>query len=593
MSDGVTAITSVGIVGCGTMGAGIAELVASAGVRVRFVERDDRGVQDGIERIRRSLGERVRRGRLEDGEPDQVLAHISGSSDLDDLAPSDLVVEAVPESLALKQDVFRRLDAVVRPEAILATNTSSLPVMDLAVGVSRPNRVVGFHFFNPAPVMELVELVRTVVTDDAVVAAAERFARSLGKTAVVVDDRPGFIANRLLFPYLNQAVRMVESGYASREDVDVAMRLGANLPMGPIELVDLIGIDAFLGIMDAIHDEFDDPRVAPRPILRHLAAAGFTGRKAGRGFYRYLEGNRPAPREERRGASLPDRGAVAGWRGVGVVGTGPMASGIAAEASKAGFDVVLCGRSTQKAERAVARVSISLQHLVDRGGLTPEEMLAALGRIRTTVHLDELFGSDLLVEAVGDDLGTKERVLGEVVPRLGPDAVVATTTSSLPVIACAMASGRPERVVGLHFLTPPTRMRLVEVVTTVRTDPDVVEQARGFVARIGKEGVRCGDRAGFIVNALLFPYLNDAVRMLESHYATAEEIDAVMRLGCGYPMGPFELMDVVGLDVTLAVLERLHAEFREPSHRPAELLRHLVDAGFLGRRTGRGFYVHS
>jgi 3-hydroxybutyryl-CoA dehydrogenase len=589
----VAEIRKVGIAGCGTMGSGIAEIIARKGHPVRFVELSDEAVEAGTKRILGSLDRQVQRERLSSQERDEIAGRITGSTDWSDLADCDLIVEAVPEELELKQTAFRRIDEHARPDAIIATNTSSLPVMDIAVHTRRPNRVLGFHFFNPAPVMKLIELVRTVVTDEAVVETARAFAESIGKVPVVVGDRRGFIANQLLFPYLNQAVWMVEGGYATKEDVDAAMRFGAGLPMGPIALTDLVGIDTFVGIMDAIHSQFQDTRFAPRPILGQLAAAGFTGRKSGRGFYSYDEpgSSRVLPDADTR--SAPDPDTIADWTSVGVIGTGTMAGGIVEVCARAGFDVIVRGRSRDKAEQVAAKVARSLQRGVDKGRLTTEEMDAAIARIRSTYDLEELAGCDLVIEAAAEDVGVKQQLFQAVAPQLKPGAVLTTTTSSLPVIDCAMATDRPDRVLGLHFFNPAAVMKLVEIVTTVRTDPEVVEQARAFVERIGKVGVLCGDRAGFIVNTLLFPYLNDAVKMLESHYATAEEIDTAMKLGCGYPMGPFELMDVVGLDITLAIMERLQDEYRQRSYDPAPLLRHLVEAGFLGRKAGRGFYVYT
>ena len=594
MSDVSTVeIEQVGIVGGGTMGAGIAELVARHGVPATVVEIDDDAVVACQDRIAGSLDRQIRRERLTPAERDEILAHITVTTDPAQLAPCQLVVEAVPEALGEKQAAFQVIDRYVSEHAIIATNTSSLPVMDIGVVTKRPNRVLGFHFFNPAQVMQLIELVRTVVTDESVVEVARRFAERIGKVPVVVGDRRGFIANQLLFPYLNQAVGMVEGGYATKEDVDAAMRLGTGLPMGPIALTDLVGIDTFVGIMNAMHTQFADQRFAPRPVLSQLASAGYTGRKAGRGFYRYEEpgASRTIVEDDLRPAADPE--LVDRWRHVGVIGTGTMATGIAEVCARSGFEVSLRGRSDAKAAAARDKVASSLGRQVDRGRLEAEERDRILARIAPVTELDQLADCDVVVEAVAEDLDIKRQLFAELDGVLGPAAVLATTTSSLPVVECAMATTRPDRVLGLHFFNPAAIMRLVEVVTTVRTDPAVTELARAFVARVGKTEVLCGDRAGFIVNTLLFPYLNDAVKMLDSHYATAEEIDTAMKLGCGYPMGPFELMDVVGLDVTLAILERLREEFRQPSMAPAPLLQHMVEAGFLGRKAGRGFYVYS
>jgi 3-hydroxybutyryl-CoA dehydrogenase len=586
-------IRKVGVVGCGTMGSGIAEIVARNGIEVSFVEIDDAAVDRGRARIEASLDRQVSRGRLTEEERDAILGRIRGGTDFAVLAEADLIVEAVPEQLPLKQAAFENIDKVVREDAIIATNTSSLPVMDIAVHASRPNRVLGFHFFNPAPVMKLIELVRTVVTDESVVATAKAFAEQIGKSPVVVGDRRGFIANQLLFPYLNQAIEMVEGGYATKEDIDAAMRFGAGLPMGPLALVDLVGLDTMIGIMEAIHSQFQDTRFAPRPILKQLVAAGYKGRKSGRGFYTYEAPGSSQVVEEEGARPAPDESTIAGWTTIGVLGTGTMATGITEVCAKAGYDVVVRGRSKEKAEAVAAAVSKSMQKMVEKGRMSEEDMVAALARIKPTHDIADMADCDLVIEAVAEDLEIKKPLFAELAETLKTGAILSTATSSLPVIECAMVTDRPDQVVGLHFFNPAAIMKLVEIVPTVRTDDAVVEQARAFVAKVGKVGVLCPDRAGFIVNALLFPYINDAVKMLASHYATSEEIDTAMKLGAGYPMGPFQLADIVGLDVALAIIETLHREFREPSFAPAPLLRHLVEAEFLGRKAGRGFYTYS
>ena len=585
-------IRKVGVVGCGTMGSGICEVVARAGVPVTFVEQTPERVEAGRDRIAKSLQRAVDKGKLTAAERDEQLARISGDIAFDALADVDLVVEAVPERLDIKQETFRQLDRVLGPDTIIATNTSSLPVIDIAVTTHRSDRVLGFHFFNPAPVMKLIELVTTVVTDPQVVKVCKAFAERMGKTPVVARDRAGFVANLLLFPYLNQAVGMLETGYASREDIDAAMRLGAGHPMGPLALMDLIGLDTAAEIMERMYEQFRDTRHAPRPLVRQLVTAGYTGRKSGRGFYTYVDRNTPAT--ERDGAAgVPAEPAdVSSWRRVGVVGSGTMGTAIAEVCARRGFQVVLRARGEGQAAAAVERIAASLDRDVERGRLEAGERDPALGRLEATTDLGALAECDVVVEAVVEDLGAKRELFARLDAVTKPDALLATTTDSLPVVACAMATARPERVVGLHFFNPAQTMRLVEVASTVRTDEGSAAQARGFVAALGKYPVSCGDRSGFVVNALLFPYLNDAVKMLEEGYAPLPDIDTAMKLGCGHPMGPFELMDIVGLDVTLEIIRSLHAEFREPGFAPAPLLGHMVAAGYLGRKSGRGFHVY-
>jgi 3-hydroxybutyryl-CoA dehydrogenase len=587
-------IAKVGVVGCGTMGAGICEVVARAGVPVAFVEVSPERVEAGLARIRASLQRAVDKGKLDAAERDVLLERISGDASYDVIADADLVVEAVPEDLTLKQETFADLDRVCKPEAIIATNTSSLPVIDLAVRTKRSNRVLGFHFFNPAPVMPLIELIRTVVTDKEVVRTAQEFATKVGKEPVVAKDRAGFIANLLLFPYLNHAVQLFEEGYTTREDIDAAMKMGTGHPMGPLALMDLIGLDSGAAIMESMYRQFGLQRHAPRPIVRQLLAAGFKGRKSGRGFYDYAEvGTSQTTGGGGTERAPVDPQSIAGWRRVGVLGTGTMASGIAEVCARNGYDVVVRGRTTQKAEEAIASVGASLDKAVEKEKLGQDARDEVMGRFTASDSLEDFAECDVVMEAVAEDLALKQELFRQLDGVCKPETVLATTTSSLPVIECAMATGRPEKVVGIHFFNPARVMRLVEIVSTVRTSEETLAQARAFTEAVGKHGVLCGDRAGFIVNALLFPYLNDAVKMLEEGYATTDEIDTAMKLGCGHPMGPFELMDIIGLDVTFEICKALFAEFREPDFQPAPLLGYMVSSGYLGRKTGRGFHVYA
>ena len=583
-------IIKIGVVGCGTMGSGICEVAARAGFDVRFSETTDELVQAGHERINRSVEKAVERGKLDQAEADELLGHISSTTNLEDLADYDLVFEAVPEQLDLKKELFARLDEILKPEAILATNTSSLPVIDMAVSTKRPDRVIGFHFFNPAQVMKLVELVHTVATDDEVIDAAGGFAERLGKTAVACRDRAGFIANVLLFPYLNSGVRMLEQGFASREDIDASMQLGCGHPMGPLALLDLIGLDSAYEICEALWRQFRDDQDAPAPLLKQYTVAEYLGRKTGRGFYRY-----EAPESSRVTDATPDETGVAtsDIETVGVVGTGLMASGIAEVIAKAGGEVVLRGRSEASIKKAKAAVKKSLDRAVSKGKLEESAADEVLDRITTTLEFSDLAECDLVVEAVAEDLPLKKEVFGRLDEYVKPDAMLATTTSSLPIVEMASVTARPDKVMGLHFFNPAQIMKLVEVVRTVATSGETEKRAMTWVRTLGKRPVRCSDRAGFIVNFLLFPYLNDAIRMHEGGYSSPEDIDAAMKLGCGHPMGPFQLMDIVGLDVTYAILNSLHEEFRERRYAPAPLLEHMVRAGYLGRKTGRGFYDYS
>ncbi|MGA8209685.1 MAG: 3-hydroxybutyryl-CoA dehydrogenase [Nocardioidaceae bacterium] len=586
--------TSIGVIGLGTMGAGIAEVFARHGHPVVGVEVDAAALERGRGHLEHSTARAVRRGKLSEDEAAALVDRVTLTTSIAEVKDCGLVVEAVQEQLAVKKRIFRDLDAVVSEHAVLATNTSSLSVTEISAATSRPGRVIGLHFFNPATVQHFVEVVRTVVTDPDVLGDVSDLARSIEKTPVVCGDRAGFIANTLLFGYLNHAASMFERRYASREDLDAAMRFGCGYPMGPLALLDLIGLDTAYEILDTMYKQSRDRLHAPAPVLKEMVTAGLLGRKTGRGFYTYEAPDSPVAVADVLTPS-PDDAPVLRHvvTRVGVVGTGTMATGIVEVLARAGFDVTYVGRSAERVEDLRAGVGRSLSRAVQRGRLEEPAREEALSRLAGSTELDDLADVDLVVEAVVEDLSVKSAVFERLDAVCRPGAVLATTTSSLPVISLAARTSRPQDVVGLHFFNPAPVMKLVEVVSTVSTAAAVTETARALCAMLGKVPVSCGDRAGFVVNALLFPYLNDAVKMLQAHYATADDIDTAMKAGCALPMGPFELLDVVGNDVSLAIQRELYLEFREPGFAPATLLEHLVTAGYLGRKTGRGFRDHT
>ena len=280
-------IKRVGILGSGIMGSGIAEVAAKTGHEVVLRSRKQETADAMVASLTKSLAKQVERGKLSEEERDTVLGRVTATSHIGALADCDLVIESVVEDMAVKTALFAELDGIVKDDAILATNTSTLSVIDMAVATGRPDKVVGVHFFNPAPMMSLVEIVRPLTASDETVAAVTEFATTCGKDPVEVKDRAGFIVNALLFPYLNNAVRMLENGTASRDDIDTAMKGGCNFPMGPLALLDLVGLDTSLSILDALYDEFRDPNYAAVPALRRMVTAGQLGRKSGLGFYDY------------------------------------------------------------------------------------------------------------------------------------------------------------------------------------------------------------------------------------------------------------------------------------------------------------------
>jgi len=474
------AFEMVGVVGLGTMGAGIAEVFARAGLRVIGVEADADALARGRGHLERSTQRAADRGRLTGAEREAILGRVMLTTSRADLREADLVVEAIPEILDYKISLFADLDRICKPQTVLATNTSSLPVTALAAATGRPGRVVGLHFFNPAPVMRLVEVVGTVVTDAAVVPEITELARRLGKTPVTVGDRAGFVANRLLLPCLNQAAVLLEQGVAGCDDIDAVMRLGVGLPMGPFELLDLIGLDTAYEIMGALFDETRDRRHAPAPMLRELVAARRLGRKSGCGFH----GEERPPREPEKSRGIT-------------------------------YD--LAGQ--------------------DRGELAQR------------------------LEAAGFTTS--------------PEPEVILLPADRPVVEHAAQLQDPAKLVGVHLVGG----RVAELAVTALTSPQAAMAARDLMRVVGLFPVACRDRAGFVSDALLYPYLNDAIRMYDAGYASIDDIDTAMRLGCGYPAGPFEMLESIGLPVVRDGLRALYAEYREPAYAPAPLLDQLVTAG--------------
>jgi 3-hydroxybutyryl-CoA dehydrogenase len=532
---------AVAVVGLGTMGAGLAEVFARAGLQVVAIEADPAALDRGLAILDASLARAVSRGRLDASEQAAIRGRVRPAGGFAEAAGVDLAIEAVPEQLATKRQVFAELDRACRPDAILATNTSSLSVTAIAAATRHPGRVVGMHFFNPAPVMRLVEVVTTVLADPGTQAAVADLATRLGKTPVQVTDRAGFVANALLLPYLNHAVGLLETGFASREDIDAAATAGLGLPMGPLALLDLIGLDTSLSIMEVLRAEFGGRRHTPAPLLRRLVAAGRLGRKSGRGIYEY-----PPP------------------------GSGPPASSeIRNVAASVPVTVTLTGPGRSKGTASAAAVGPD--------GKPTAAPAGAAGPTAAPAGPDEgPAGAGLAVALAKAGI----TVVGAAEPS---DLVIAEIFSSVdPLLPAALASGRPGDVVGLHVCGPDGG--LAELVSTVATTPAALAAGRALAGALGLAAVAAPDRPGFLVGTLLYPHLADAVRMVQDGYATAADVDTAMTLGCGYPHGPLELLDETGADRVRAALAAMHQAGGDPALAPPPLLAAHAAAGLGFRR---------
>ena len=280
-------VSTIGIIGAGTMGSGIAQVCAAAGIDVIMVDVSDAAIEKGVSAIVHNFDRLIGKGKLSAGDKDAALARIKRSTSLDALGPVDLAIEAATENLELKLKILKQIDPLMRPDAIAASNTSSVSITKLATAISRPDRFIGLHFFNPVPVMSLVEIVRGLQTSDATHDTVEALSTKLGKTSITVKNAPGFVVNRILLPMLNEAFFVLAESDAEACEIDAGMTLGCNHPIGPLALADLIGLDVLLSVMQTMHDEFGDSKYRPAPLLKELVAAGYLGRKSGRGVYRY------------------------------------------------------------------------------------------------------------------------------------------------------------------------------------------------------------------------------------------------------------------------------------------------------------------
>ncbi|WP_017935524.1 3-hydroxyacyl-CoA dehydrogenase family protein [Nocardioides sp. Iso805N] len=387
------------------------------------------------------------------------------------------------------------------------------------------------------------------------------------------ETTPEQIAQTLIYPYLNHAVKFLQDEYATAADIDNGMRFGCGYPAGPLAYLDSVGPGMVRDALAARYAETGDSLHKPVALLDRMADEGGT-----------FHGNAGSS-----GATVPE--FKRDITRVGVVGTGTMASGIVQVFAQAGYDVVFVGRSQDKLDGVVGYIAKNIDRAIAKGKSTEEDKQAVLDRLAGATERVALADADLVVEAIAEDLAIKTELFSDLDALVKPGAILATTTSSLPIARLAASTTRPGDVIGMHFFNPAPVMKLVEIVTTPQTEPEVDETVRALTAKVGKVGVSCGDRAGFIVNALLFPYLNDAVKLAEDGVELSR-IDAAIKEQVGLPMGPFELLDVVGNDVSLAIEKELHAEFEEPGLAPAATLERKVAEGKLGRKTGEGFHTY-
>jgi 3-hydroxybutyryl-CoA dehydrogenase len=541
----VVLIRRAAVVGSGAMGAGIAQVIAQAKVPVAIHDVSEDNLANAVQQIEKFIRRGAEKGSYSEAEADETIDLISTTTDLGRaVQDADIVIEAIFEDMEVKQALLRDLEQLTSASTILASNTSSLSVSEMGTALNHRGRIVGMHFFNPAPLMRLVEVVRGAETDDETLQVAVEFSRKLGKTPVVCTDSPNFIVNRVSRPVYYEAGFLFSEGTPA-QSVDAAMRKGAGHRMGPLELLDMTGLATHLASSETAFREFGDPKYRPVPLVRRLVRAGHVGRKAGRGFYDYPDGATPTPRttEPEVPQELP----------------------------------------------AIRRVAV----IGDRGGPLSEWLEASNLDVERLSEAD--LGSPLEADLVlqvdpglsSDDARSLFERLGEL---KGTDTILATGSSFASVAELSSAAQTPD-VVGVHQPLGFRKERFFEVqVVPYVTSNLTIARATSLLKEIDAEYVVLAETPAQVVHRIIASMINEAAFAYSEGVASVEDIDTAMRLGMNHPMGPFELADHWGVENVLLILGHLQREFGDPRYRPAQILRRMVRAGRIGKGAGRGFY---
>lgn len=522
----------IGVVGAGTMGSGIAQLAAKTGARTLLHDPIAEALERGIERARAGLAKEASKGKLSAEQAQAASERLQIAGTLGDLAPCELVIEAAPERLDIKHDLYRQLSETVSADCVLASNTSSLPITAIAAAATQPERVVGMHFFNPAPLMRLLEVVSGLLSDERALAIADATGEAMGKDVIRATDGPGFLVNRCNRPFGLEALRLLAERIADIPTIDRIVRLGGGFRMGPFELSDLVGVDTGFDVSKSFYElSFGEPRWRPSPIQARQVAAGLHGRKSGRGYYDYAGGgpHRPADPEPPQAA-----GPAEGEGLIVIAGEGVLAEQLRAAAGEAGYDV--------------------------HSPHTPQTELPAL-----IVECEEIDEDDA--------------------PRGAPRLVLCDRGS----LASLDPSGP---AVGFHALPPFSDCKLVELTRSNSSSPAAAARAERFFATLGKHVEWVDDAPGLVLGRIVCQLVNESAFALGEGVGSAQDIDTGMVLGLNHPRGPLAWADEIGLDHVLLVLEALCEEYREERYRPAPALQRLALSGRLGRETGAGFFEY-
>jgi 3-hydroxybutyryl-CoA dehydrogenase len=550
----------IGVLGAGTMGAGIAQLACRSGAQTLLYDPIPEELAAGRERVADGLRREAAKGRLSAEQAAEAEARLTTVEALGQMAPCELVIEAVPERLDLKHDIYGQLSEIVAEDCVLATNTSSLPVTAIAAGASRPERVVGMHFFNPAPLMALLEVIAGVRSGEAALAIARATGEAMGKTVIDATDGPGFLVNRCNRPFGLEALRLLQERLSEIETIDRVVRMEGGFRMGPFELMDLVGVDTGFEVSKSFYElSFGEPRWRPSPITARYAAAGLHGRKSGHGYYDYsADAHRPTDPEP------PEAGSGEGV--VVIAGESVLAGELGEAARAAGYEV-----RSPHTPLGDALPALFIDCTVSDGAPSRPEAPRA---VRSAAG----GGGAAASSASGGQAGR-----------------TAAQQGGAHVLLCARGSlsalDPGGSAVGFHVLPPLSGARLVELTRSEGTSPLVAQRAERFFQTLGKHTEWVGDAPGLVLGRIVCQVINESAFALGEGVGSARDIDLGMVLGLSHPRGPFEWADAIGLDHVLAVLDALCDEYREERYRPAPVLRRLVREGRLGASSpGGGFH---
>lgn len=541
-------VRAIGVVGAGTMGAGIAQAAIAAGLDAMLHDPFPAALERGIDRIEVHLRRAVERGRLAADQAEAMLDRLTPCDSPGDLAHCPLIIEAIPEDPGLKHDLFARLAAECAPSTVLATNTSSLPITSIAASVPHPERVVGMHFFNPAPVMRLVEVIAGIESSAAALDIARGVARQMGKTPIDAADVPGFLVNRCGRPFTLEGLKLTQEQVADPPAIDRICRLGGGFRMGPFELADLIGVDVNFEVARSFYRlSFGEPRWRPSPLQARMVAAGRLGRKTGRGWYEYADGRPHRPAD---GNPLTPEG---GSGVVALLGESRLAEELGITAEAAGYEVVRANRLGTRP----AQVLIDARH--DGGPVTVD---------------DDAYLSMSPAPAAAD----------AVILVLCAGASLATRTAGLDRRLRA-------RTIGFCALPPLSESHLIELTRGDARDQGAIAAAQRFCHSIGKHWEWVDDAPGLVLGRIVCQLVNEAAFAVAEGVGGVEAVDQGVTLGLNYPRGTLAWADAIGIEHVLATLDGLYAEQRDDRYRAAPILRRMVAEGRLGRSAGGGFHA--